>query len=255
VYHLYRSISNHISIFYRTSIYLYISIYPSIYLSIRLFIYLSICHVYLSIYHVYLSIYLRIYLSIYIFLYIHLFIYLSTHPSTLYNYPSTQIFIHIPIHISVGQDRVVRFFRIDGDKNPKQLSFRVQDMKIDDAKFLGDDDDDLDCYDDDFVMSLSTTIIYLSCLSITSIYLSHLSIYLSIYLPIYLSTYLSIYPSIYLSIYIHISIYRIGDDVIVVGRKPFFYSYNTTRGSISKIPGKLAYFSSKFNTYSAYNFI
>jgi len=66
--------------------------------------------------------------------------------------------------VAAGQDRVVRFFRIDGDKNPKQLSFRVQDMKIDDAKFLG-------------------------------------------------------------------------DDVIVVGRKPFFYSYNTTRGSISKIPG------------------
>ena len=106
--------------------------------------------------------------------------------------------MHIPIHISVGQDRVVRFFRIDGDKNPKQLSFRVQDMKIDDAKFLGDDDDDddddddLDSFDDDIFMSLSTTIMYLSCLSylsIISISLSHLciaSIYKSFY-HIYLS--------------------------------------------------------------------
>jgi hypothetical protein len=76
-----------------------------------------------------------------------------------------------------------------------------------------------------------------------------------VYLSTHLSIYLSVYLPIYLSIYIHISIYWIGDDVIVVGRKPFFYSYNTTRGSISKIPGKLAYFSSKFNTYSAYNFI
>jgi len=58
----------------------------------------------------------------------------SKQPITAINFHSTSNLL-----LAAGQDRHVRFFRIDGEKNPKQLSFRVQDMKIEDAKFLGDD--------------------------------------------------------------------------------------------------------------------
>ena len=63
-------------------------------------------------------------------------------------------------------DKHLRFFRIDGDKNEKQLSVKFNDMSITCAAFLG-------------------------CSS----------------------------------------------EVVVSGRKPFFYSYDTASGLVTKLPG------------------
>jgi U3 small nucleolar RNA-associated protein 18 len=67
--------------------------------------------------------------------------------------------------MTAGHDKVMRFFKIDGDKNEKQLSVKF-DMAISSASYLG-----------------------------TSA------------------------------------------DVIVAGRKPYFYSYDTNSGNLNKIPG------------------
>ena len=73
----------------------------------------------------------------------------------------------------------MRFFRIDGDKNEKQLSVKLQDMSIQSAAFR----------------HTSTT----SGSNSTS---------------------------------------SSKEEVILCGRKPFFYSYDIISGNIAKIPGK-----------------
>ena len=78
----------------------------------------------------------------------------------------------------------MRFFRIDGDKNEKQLSVKLQDMSIQSAAFR----------------HTSTT----SGSNSTSSNSTSSS----------------------------------KEEVILCGRKPFFYSYDIISGNIAKIPGK-----------------
>lgn len=83
-----------------------------------------------------------------------------------------------------GEDKYMRFFRIDGDKNEKQLAVRVQDMIIQNATFR------------------STTTAGAGAGGSASS-----------------------------------GARGAAEEVVLCGRKPFFYSYDTDSGNIAKIPG------------------
>jgi U3 small nucleolar RNA-associated protein 18 len=82
-----------------------------------------------------------------------------------------------------GEDKHMRFFRIDGDKNEKQLAVRVNDMIIQNATFRGSGNNSV---------SGSGAAV---------------------------------------------GVRGSAEEVVLCGRKPFFYSYDTASGNISKIPG------------------
>ena len=83
-----------------------------------------------------------------------------------------------------GEDRYMRFFKIDGEKNEKQLAVRLNDMSIHSAKFrynsTGGSGSGGGSSSNNGVTS---------------------------------------------------------SEVVLCGRKPFFYSYDTVNGSVAKIPG------------------
>jgi hypothetical protein len=81
-----------------------------------------------------------------------------------------------------GEDKYMRFFRIDGDKNEKQLAVRVNDMIIQNATFR-------------------SIAVGSSAEGASS------------------------------------GVRGAAEEVVLCGRKPFFYSYNTESGNIAKIPG------------------
>jgi U3 small nucleolar RNA-associated protein 18 len=82
-----------------------------------------------------------------------------------------------------GEDKHMRFFRIDGDKNEKQLAVRVNDMIIQNATFRSSGNNSA---------SGSGAAV---------------------------------------------GVRGSAEEVVLCGRKPFFYSYDTASGNISKIPG------------------
>jgi U3 small nucleolar RNA-associated protein 18 len=83
-----------------------------------------------------------------------------------------------------GEDKYMRFFRIDGDKNEKQLAVRVNDMIIQNATFRST------------AVGSSGTAERASS-----------------------------------------GVRGAAEEVVLCGRKPFFYSYDTESGNIAKIPG------------------
>lgn len=68
--------------------------------------------------------------------------YLSIHTQQLSDNLSNLLNIAVNFHTSgnlllaAGHDKVLRFFRVDGDKNEKQLSVRFSDMAILSAQFV-----------------------------------------------------------------------------------------------------------------------
>jgi hypothetical protein len=78
---------------------------------------------------------------------------------------------HGDLLLVAGEDKYMRFFRIDGDKNEKQLAVRLADMSIQNAVFR-------------------------SAAGAQG-----------------------------------------SEEVVLCGRKPFFYTYDTVSGNVAKIPG------------------
>ncbi len=54
-------------------------------------------------------------------------------------YPPLAVHFHSSgdLMLAAGMDKQVRFFRIDGERNEKQLSVRFNDMAVTNARFLG----------------------------------------------------------------------------------------------------------------------
>lgn len=90
-----------------------------------------------------------------------------------------------------GEDKYMRFFRIDGDKNEKQLAVRVNDMIIQNATFRSNSGGGGGGSSSGGEVDSNSSS-------------------------------------------------RSAEEVVLCGRKPFFYSYDTESGNIAKIPGKNA---------------
>lgn len=105
-----------------------------------------------------------------------------------------------------SEDKNIRFFQIDGDKNEKIMSESYTFMNLTFRYFL---------WYKSLPLTLHLSILALVLCGLTGVRFNEMSIDSAAFLGN-------------------------GTEVVVGGRKPFFFSYDTTSGAISKIPGESA---------------